>query len=211
MNHQLWCTRYYLLSSVPQAFVILSIILAILTLAKDYSEHHFFEISGKQEHPNFKMALKGFVIYTVIILIRLVSIMIIVLAFGINSIFCFITLVALNTFLYSKNFPKNFPKRTWTSFSAILAPTCFVAKNDVDSIQNPGKKFFTFYLINAFLFHAVALFSEEIVIFFSKSDSQLYLHSILNGILGRKSSMFMSFTEVFFCMLGLTGIFLTAI
>jgi hypothetical protein len=64
------------------------------------------------------------------------------------SAFFFLALIIINVTLYSYIFPRNVAKNIWTAFSAILAPTCFVSKDDINAMSNPGFKFLIFYLIN---------------------------------------------------------------
>ena len=56
-------------------------IFSLTSLAKEYSEHHTYELNGKSDIPSCQNVVSGFFYYLVIILLRLPSLMLLLLLF----------------------------------------------------------------------------------------------------------------------------------
>jgi len=74
-SSQIWwfsifCFSLFLVTRYVQ---IASVALAVLGLAKDYSRHHFHELSGKEKIPNFWISFKALLFYLAHIACRLPS------------------------------------------------------------------------------------------------------------------------------------------
>ena len=56
-------------------------IFSLTSLAKEYSEHHTYELNGKSDIPSCRNVVAGFFYYLAIILLRLPSLMLLLLLF----------------------------------------------------------------------------------------------------------------------------------
>ena len=56
-------------------------IFSLTSLAKEYSEHHTYELNGKSDIPSCQNVVSGFFYYLAIILLRLPSLMLLLLLF----------------------------------------------------------------------------------------------------------------------------------
>ena len=54
---------------------------SLTSLAKEYSEHHTYELNGKSDIPSCRNVVSGFFYYLAIILLRLPSLMLLLLLF----------------------------------------------------------------------------------------------------------------------------------
>ena len=144
-------------------------IFSLTSLAKEYSEHHTYELNGKSDIPSCQNVVSGFFYYLAIILLRLPSLMLLLLLFRyicfniyiyiyiytyIYTIrlfwqaklcclficfrywfFMYAALLMLsNGILAFLTLRPSFGKAAWSSYSSILAPTCFISRHKVMAI-----------------------------------------------------------------------------
>lgn len=136
---------------------IASFVLAVIGLAKDYSRHHFFELSGKEKVPAFWISFKALLFYIAFIFLRIPSLVLLALFFRQYFFIILLVFVLVNISISICVLGRNVYKSIWTGFSAVLAPTCFVAKADLPTFSHPGKSFYKFYLFNALAFLAITI------------------------------------------------------
>ena len=140
-------------------------IFSLTSLAKEYSEHHTYELNGKSDIPSCQNVVSGFFYYLVIILLRLPSLMLLLLLFRYicfniyiykwfnlirlfwqAKLFCLFIcfrywffmyaalLMLFNGILAFLTLRPSFSKAAWSSYSSILAPTCFISRHKVTAI-----------------------------------------------------------------------------
>ena len=138
-------------------------IFSLTSLAKEYSEHHTYELNGKSDIPSCQNVVSGFFYYLAIILLRLPSLILLLLLFRyicfkkyiyVNSFrlfwqakvcclfICFrywffmyaALLMLFNGILAFLTLRPSFSKAAWSSYSSILAPTCFISRHKVTAI-----------------------------------------------------------------------------
>ena len=139
-------------------------IFSLTSLAKEYSEHHTYELNGKSDIPSCQNVVSGFFYYLAIILLRLPSLMLLLLLFRyicfniyvkqfytirlfLQAKVCCLSicfrywffmyaalLMLFNGILAFLTLRPSFSKAAWSSYSSILAPTCFISRHKVTAI-----------------------------------------------------------------------------
>jgi len=108
-----------LLPLVTRWVQVASAILAVINLAKDYSRHHFHELSGKQEVPVFWESLKGLAFYVSIIVCRIPSLVLLALFFRPYFFIILLIFVATNICLSVCILGRNPYKSLWTGLPLV--------------------------------------------------------------------------------------------
>jgi hypothetical protein len=93
---------------------VASAILAVINLAKDYSRHHFHELSAKQGVPDFWESLKGLFFYVLLILCRIPSLVLLALFFRPYFFIILLVFVVINIALSVCILGRNPYKSLWT-------------------------------------------------------------------------------------------------
>jgi len=101
------------LFSVTRYVQIASVALAVLGLAKDYSRHHFHELSGKEKIPNFWISFKALLFYVAHIACRLPSLVLLALMFRQYFFIILLTFVLANIALSVCLLGRNVSKSIW--------------------------------------------------------------------------------------------------
>ena len=143
-------------------------IFSLTSLAKEYSEHHTYELNGKSDIPSCRNVVSGFFYYLAIILLRLPSLMLLLLLFRYICFEVYICKIVLlmpqirlfwqakvcclficfrywffmyaallmlfNGILAFLTLRPSFSKAAWSSYSSVLAPTCFISRHKVIAI-----------------------------------------------------------------------------
>ena len=129
-------------------------------LSKHASEHHFFELASKRMRPEVRTTLAGIPFFLLASVFRLPSAVFIVLIYQKYSIFFFLAVVAVNLVVNCHQFGGNGCKNTWSAFSAVLIPACYVHKHRVDEMPDAGSQFLKYYCKNAVVYHIVGLLAN---------------------------------------------------
>ena len=133
--------------------------MAVVSLAKDYSEHHYYEMSAKMKIAGSGQLICGFFYYLIIILLRLPTLILMCVVLNYWFPVFVATAMTVNGILAFLTLRPSFSKTLWTSFASIISPTCYVSKYKVHTLQHPGDAFHRFYLWNSIGFFGLSMSS----------------------------------------------------
>ena len=115
--------------------------MALVSLAKDYAERHYYEMSAKTKIPGSDQLTCGFVYYTVVLLLRLPTLILLMVCFQ-HWFPAFLAVAILtNGLLAFITLRPSFVKTVCTSVSAVSGPTCFMSKYKIHTMSHPGESF----------------------------------------------------------------------
>ena len=134
------------------------IILGVLTLSKSCAEHHYHEVSAKEEIPGVAHIIVSFFYYCAHVIVRCLAYSVMFAHFGpfgtILGGVQFLANLLLAHLILTENF---FVKTFWTGVASLVAPICFASRHAVHSYEqsyrsSAEKKFQKFYHWNCGVF-----------------------------------------------------------
>ena len=131
---------------------------SLLILAKTSVEHHYFEVNAKQRMCSFRRSIDAMFIYIFHIFFRVFIIAILTAYLHFYAFIPLVVFLILN-FCLTYILKTDLGKKTWTTFSSLATPVCFVSKDDVVRMGYESKKFHHFYKLNTCLFTIVSILS----------------------------------------------------
>jgi len=130
---------------------------SLVMLSKVCKDHHYYDLSGKTELPRNHKTIFPFLIYLITIASRtfVIALCIAYARFwSMVPLFVFLVLTGLTAHCCLKT---NRGKNLWTTFTSVLAPVCYVAKDDVKRLPDPPKRFYVYYMLNSLWFLTVGV------------------------------------------------------
>jgi len=130
---------------------------SLLMLSKVSKDHHYYDLSGKTQLPrNLKSIFPHFV-YLMVIASRTFVIALCIAYARFWSVLPLFVYSVLNGITAKCTLKTNPGKNLWTTVTSVIAPTCYVARDDLNNIPNPPRRFYIFYMINSLWFLLLAV------------------------------------------------------
>jgi len=156
-------------------YILGSACFSLLMLAKNCTDHHFFESSAKNvtARPPYSLMLKRLLFYLLHIIIRGFVISLLASYLHLVSIAFIILMVVMNYILANLIIKTDGSKHFWTAAAAVVVPTCFVARDSLEGKQQAQstKVFTRFYKWNTvlffFIFGVAALITTNCLLLFT--------------------------------------------
>jgi len=143
--------------SLPyHTYQLVSIGLSTLIIAKSCSDHHYFEISGKNvrvRSPYCQLIVR--MIFNIFHIICRGAVLALLASYLHYLSLAFIgAMIVLNYIISNIIIKTDGSKHFWTAFAAVLLPNCFISRDTVELLgqQETRRKFKTFYRVNSLLF-----------------------------------------------------------
>lgn len=140
-------------------YLPISAALAVIMLANSCTSHHYFESSGKNITHNVSQSRRTrrlffnllHIVFRGFVLALLASYLhfFVLPLFGLMVLANFVTALCVIDTKWSKHF--------MTACAAVLLPTCFISRENVEDAGYGRRLFYRFYRINSLVFFAVAM------------------------------------------------------